>query len=118
MSKSRFSGGTRGNGRWDEEEHPRGKGGRFASGGGGVRMTTGYADAKRQIDAGKSVKWERFGDTWKVERGDRPSGWQDEDSMKNPWKVTLLDKNGKATTTTRYIDNKTFRKIAKRGLSY
>lgn len=35
MSKSRFSGGTLGNGRWDEEEHPRGKDGRFASGGGG-----------------------------------------------------------------------------------
>ena len=33
MSKSRFNVGTRGNGRWDEEEHPRGKDGRFASGG-------------------------------------------------------------------------------------
>ena len=30
MSKSRFYAGTRGNGRWDEEEHPRGKDGRFA----------------------------------------------------------------------------------------
>lgn len=35
MSKSRFSvGSTLGNGRWDEEEHPRGKDGRFTSGGG------------------------------------------------------------------------------------
>jgi len=32
---SRFDGGTRGNGRWDEEEHPRGRDGRFTSGGGG-----------------------------------------------------------------------------------
>ena len=33
MSKSRFDrGSTLGNGRWDEEEHPRDKNGRFASG--------------------------------------------------------------------------------------
>ena len=41
MSKSRFDkGSTLGNGRWDEEEHPRGKDGRFVdSGGGGVHYT-------------------------------------------------------------------------------
>ena len=32
MRKSRFDAGTLGNGRWDEEEHPRGKDGRFANG--------------------------------------------------------------------------------------
>ena len=41
MSKSRFDkGSTLGNGRWDEEEHPRGKDGRFVdAGGGGVHYT-------------------------------------------------------------------------------
>ena len=35
MSKSRFDrGSTLGNGRWDEEEHPRGKDGRFVDSGG------------------------------------------------------------------------------------
>ena len=37
---SRFEGGTRGNGRWDEEEHPRGKDGRFVSGGGASNPKT------------------------------------------------------------------------------
>ena len=41
MSKSRFDKvSTLGNGRWDEEEHPRGKDGRFVdSDGGGVHYT-------------------------------------------------------------------------------
>ena len=41
MSSSRFDrGSTLSNGRWDEEEHPRGKDGRFVdAGGGGVHYT-------------------------------------------------------------------------------
>lgn len=54
MSKSRFSGGTLGNGRWDEEEHPRGKDGRFASGGGGVGGW--YAEFKKGIEGKKQIQ--------------------------------------------------------------
>lgn len=50
MSKSRFDGGTLGNGRWDEEEHPRGKDGRFASGG------SSDPTAKKDDDDPKTAK--------------------------------------------------------------
>lgn len=46
MSKSRFDGGTLGNGRWDEEEHPRGKDGRFAVAGGGSSGHRGNGASK------------------------------------------------------------------------
>ena len=46
MSKSRFGGGTLGNGRWDEEEHPRGKDGRFAVAGGGSSGHRGKGASK------------------------------------------------------------------------
>ena len=61
MSKSRFDGGTLGNGRWDEEEHPRGRDGRFASGGGGGMSKAAqarkklFAKIKRKIEHGEPV---------------------------------------------------------------
>ena len=48
MVKSRFAGGTRGNGRWDEEEHPRGKDGRFA-----VAGSSSLTDPKHKAGTAK-----------------------------------------------------------------
>ena len=48
MAKSRFGGGTLGNGRWDEEEHPRGSDGRFAVAGGGGG-TSRAAQARKKL---------------------------------------------------------------------
>ena len=59
MSKSRFDGGTLGNGRWDEEEHPRGSDGRFAVAGGGGTSRAAQArnkllaNIKRKIENGE-----------------------------------------------------------------
>ena len=55
MSKSRFDkGSTLGNGRWDEEEHPRDKNGRFAKGA-GTEYTTDKNSFTRDKD-GNRVK--------------------------------------------------------------
>lgn len=55
MNKSRFSGSTLGNGRWDEEEHPRGEDGRFAAAGSLANETRSEIIQKIQ-DSKKRVK--------------------------------------------------------------
>ena len=56
MSNSRFGGGTLGNGRWDEEEHPRGKDGRFAVAGGGSSGHRGKGASKPKTLAEQYAK--------------------------------------------------------------
>ena len=72
MSKSRFDGGTLGNGRWDEEEHPRGKDGRFAVAGGGDSGNGGEGASgsmsKEKIKNIVSEEAEKIGTGYSVEQ--------------------------------------------------
>jgi len=73
MSKSRFDGGTLGNGRWDEEEHPRGKDGRFAVAGGGGGMSRAAQARKKLLD----------GINRKIENGEPVTDYEKELAIKH-----------------------------------
>ena len=65
MSKSRFDkGSTIGNGRWDEDEHPRGKDGRFTRGAGSE-----YTTDKKSFTKDKDGNRVRVGDKIRIYDG-------------------------------------------------
>ena len=93
MSKSRFAEETRGNGRWDEEEHPRGKDGRFASGG-SSSVAEGKEDNPELFDglrAGDSV--------WITQKGEgevfKVKSFYREKRRFSGGYFTLIDKHGR-----------------------
>lgn len=64
MSNSRFDGGTLVNGRWDEEEHPRGKDVRFTRGAGSE-----YTTDKKSFTKDKLGNKVRVGDKIRIYDG-------------------------------------------------
>ena len=94
MSKSRFDkGSTLGNGRWDEEEHPRGKDGRFIAGNSDGGATK--EEAKKELFDGI-----REGDSvWITQHGDgeefRVKSFYRDRSRFYGGYFTLIDKHGR-----------------------
>ena len=95
MSKSRFDkGSTLFNGRWDEEEHPRGDDGRFVVSGNSAGGTTKEESRKELFDGireGDSVWISQYGENevFKVKSFYR------EKSRFNGGYFTLIDKHGR-----------------------
>ena len=95
MSKSRFDKGlTLGNGRWDEEEHPRGDDGRFVASGNSAGGTT-KEEARKELFDGI-----REGDSvWITQHGDGEefkvkSFYRDRSRFYGGY-FTLIDKYGR-----------------------
>ena len=107
MSKSRFDkGSTLGNGRWDEEEHPRGDDGRFVVSGNSAGRTTKEESRKEElfdgIREGDSVWISQYGENevFKVKSFYR------EKSRFNGGYFTLIDKHGREVRADSAFVNK------------
>ena len=93
MSKSRFDGSTLGNGRWDEDEHPRGEDGRFvaANSSGGTTKEEAKKELFDGIREGDSVWITQYGEgeVFKVK-----SFYRESRRFYGGY-FTLIDKHGK-----------------------